>query len=189
MNKFFIALFLFFTISFMSCKPIISTIMDINKYKTFENKAAYQTYVNKKYGINSNDLYYASEKSKIKLIKYLQAHNIATFYGIFINHTNRYQFSEFLNDNKGCYGRILKEIASDSLNIITDNLYEDVEILNINSNNRFIPSNNKKTITFIFTTNFGNVYKNDFKKYLKQYNDTTKYQFIFISLDDIASLN
>lgn len=176
-----------FCVSLSSCKTVVSTLMGANSQKEFNTKLDYQAYVLKKYGIKSNDLYYPSKESSFHLYTKVNEHKVATFYGIFIDSNNRFTFSTFLNENKGCYGRVLKEISTDSPTFERDNLFEKVEVLNILSNNRFFPNNNKKTIVFVFSTQLGNIHKNDFKRLQSEYSDTTKYDFAFITLDDVTS--
>lgn len=175
--------------TFGSCKVIVTQLMGINNNKSFNSQEGYKKYIHKKYKINSADLYYASKDKLLFFYDLIAKSKVSIFYGIFVNTNQGVEISNFLSENKSCYGRIAKEIGNESGVIISDSLFHNVEILNIDTKENYVPSNLKKTIVLLVSTQFGSAYKNDYYQLQQEYNDSAKYKFVIISLDDIASLN
>lgn len=173
---------------FSSCNQLILKLAGANNNQSFSKIEDYYEHVQSSYSIDLTNLYYVECKTHYNFLQKVVGEKTDIYYGTFIDELNKFKTSEFLNENKSCSGRILNEIENPTQELIIDSIFYQVDIINANTSEKFLPSKGKKNIVLIFSTNLGRFHQKDIIEIQHRFSDTTKYQLAIISMDRICDL-
>ncbi|MAX69808.1 MAG: hypothetical protein CMC76_01730 [Flavobacteriaceae bacterium] len=188
MNRFYI-LFLLFTISFYSCKPIYKGVNGINKEIEFTSLNDYKDFINKTTSLDSEKILVVKEQDYNDLIFDVMKRRVVYYYGIFDNDRLVANGSD-LKDKNSCFGSISsvinKSIDSSSSGVYQSSPLSDFSYYNLDGVKVELDFS-KHLIVYTYSYKLGKLSKNLDKLILDLKNNNLSYNFIIISLDNIAS--
>ncbi len=96
----------------LSCKSMLINKFHFNRVFRFESKTAYLQFVRQHYGADSTQLITLKGEGRAIFLTDIGKHNIADYYGCFINDSTSVKKSAYLLNDAGCLGKITHEIEA-----------------------------------------------------------------------------
>ena len=169
-----------------SCKAFVNVVYHPKKVVQFDDLEDYKITADKKYKINTENLYYISDSAYSSFINLIITQDIDYFYGIFIDDTSKIISSPFLKENPGCRGRIISELDISSYTKTRDEIFRQFQFVNISTGKTLkFTDNGKKKLVLIFAHTAGLMMRKTFVELQKEVKRRSDYEVFIISLDPV----
>ncbi|HEY6505554.1 MAG TPA: hypothetical protein VIZ28_16380 [Chitinophagaceae bacterium] len=177
-----------------SCKPVTNSVYGVNKNIAFKGLQEYKNYVEEKYKIDVNNLFYIDQDSYNEFISLVIETKSDYFLGIFLNDSIQVKKSGFLKENESCSGRVMEEIrnASGGISAVSTTKNETFKTQSFTNIVTKIPlqfsKDGRKKIVLIFSYRAGAIHKKDFVQIQNLLESRSDYDLDIISLDKLYDL-
>jgi hypothetical protein len=185
---------LFFTVA--SCKSLFVKRYKLGRSFTFANKKEFASHIFKQFKVPKENILFVDSASYSLLTNEITNKNLSIYYASFINDSTEISFSENLQINNGCIGRIEQEVYRNLLKIDSSRLKRNQNLKQYifyrfidNSEYEIAKSIGDIKVFFLYSYSMGTYYDKYFNEITSMKNFENKSPQVYvISMDPVWML-